>query len=476
MDNQIRYGRITSTLVANLAVIAGEKNVLTGDERQNYSRDEAPGSDQAVPDLVVKPGNSREVAEIMKLANEARVPVVVRGAGTGLAGGAVAFYGGIILSMERMNRILEIDRHNFVATVEPAVTLDELYQAVEEYGLYYPLYPGEKSAALGGNVATNAGGMRAVKYGVTRHFVLGLEVVLPTGEIIETGGKFVKCSTGYDLTQLIIGSEGTLAVITKVLLRLTTRPGKTEILFIPFNSLHEAIEAVPDILVRGIVPVGIEFMEKDAIQMVEEFTGKEIPLHSHEAFLLIIVEGADDDEIQRMSSDIGEVCLNHGAVDVYIPGSERAKRNLMEAREKFYPAAVHLGILDIADVVVPRSRIADFMVEARKFGEEYGIVLVACGHAGDGNVHLCMMDDGTELHRKQAPELLTQLFKVGVAMGGTVSGEHGVGSIKKKYLDIAFNESEISLMKRIKQAFDPNNIMNPGKVIDIDSPLNNRKH
>lgn len=467
MDRQTQYGGITEVFITGLTGIVGTRNVLTGDERQNYSRDEAPGSDRAVPDLVVKPGNSREVAGILRLASEARVPVIVRGAGTGLAGGAVAFYGGIVLAMERMNRILEIDPLNFVATVEPAVTLEELYQAVEECGLYYPLYPGEKSAALGGNVATNAGGMRAVKYGVTRNFVLGLEAVLPTGEIIETGGKFVKCSTGYDLTQLLIGSEGTLAVITKVLLRLTTRPVKTEILFIPFHSLHEAIESVPDILARGILPVGIEFMQKDAIQMVEQFTGKEIPLHDHEAFLLIIVEGADDDEIHRMSSDIGEVCLSHGAVDVYIPGSERAKRNLMEAREKFYPAAVHLGILDIADVVVPRSRIADFMARTREIGKEYGISLVACGHAGDGNVHLCLMDDGLEIHREKAAELLTQILKTGVSMGGTVSGEHGLGSIKKQYLPLACNEAEIGLMKRIKQAFDPNTIMNPGKVLDI---------
>jgi glycolate oxidase len=475
MDKQTQYGRTTEVLIARLAGIVGGANVLTGDERENYSRDEAPGSDRAIPDLVVKPGNSQEVAGVLRLANDERIPVIVRGAGTGLVGGAVAFYGGIVLSVERMNRILEVDRLNFVATVEPAVTLEELYQAVEECGLYYPLYPGEKSAAIGGNVATNAGGMRAVKYGVTRNFVLGLEAVLPTGEVIETGGKFVKCSTGYDLTQLIIGSEGTLAVITRVLLRLTTRPGQTEILFIPFHSLHEAIESVPDILARGILPVGIEFMQKDAIQMVEQFTGKEIPLHDHEAFLLILVEGADDDEIHRISSDIGEVCLSHGAVDVYIPGSERAKRNLMEAREKFYPAAVHLGILDIADVVVPRSRIADFMARAREIGEDYGIPLVACGHAGDGNVHLCLMDDGLEIHREKATELLTQIFKTGVSMGGTVSGEHGLGSIKKEYLALAYDEAEIGLMKRIKQAFDPNNIMNPGKVFDIDLPVHHER-
>jgi len=461
------YGSLSEALTDKFRQVLGERNVLTGDERESYARDEAPGSARAIPDLVLKPGSTGEVASIMRLADEARIPVIVRGAGTGLSGGSVAFYGGIVLSAERMNRILEIDRENFVATVEPAVTLEQLYQAVQEHGLYYPLYPGEKTAALGGNVATNAGGMRAVKYGVTRQFVLGLEAVLPTGEIIETGGKFVKCSTGYDLTQLIVGSEGTLAVITKVLLRLTSPPGKTEILFVPFHSLHEAIQSVPDILARGIVPVGIEFMEKDAVQMVEQFTGREIPLHDHEAFLLIIVEGADDDAIQRVSTSIGEACLAHGAVDVYIPGSERAKRNLLEAREKFYPAAQRLGMLDIADVVVPRSRIADFMMQARELSEDSRIPLVACGHAGDGNVHLCLMDDGTGVPAERVKELLSRIYEVGVSMGGTVSGEHGLGSAKKDYLRLAFDEVEIRLMRRVKQAFDPNGIMNPGKLFDI---------
>jgi len=466
MEKQGDYGEVTGAFTARLADMVGEKNVLTGEDRENYARDEAPGSERAVPDLVVKPGNAQEVAGVLKLANEARVPIIVRGAGTGLSGGAVAFYGGIVLSVERMNRILEIDRQNFVATVEPAVTLEELYAAVEEQGLYYPLFPGELTAALGGNVATNAGGMRAVKYGVTRNHVLGLEAVLPTGEVIETGGKFVKCSTGYDLTQLITGSEGTLAVITRVLLKLTTRPGKTEVLFIPFNSLHEAIGTVPDILARGIVPVGIEFMEKDALRMVEEFTGKEIPRHDHEAFLLIIVEGADDDEVLHLSGQIGEVCLSHGAVDVYIPASERAKRNLIEARAKFFPAALHFGVLEIGDVVVPRSRIADYMVRARELGEEFGIRIVACGHAGDGNVHLMLMDDGTSTALEEGGKLLARLYEVGVSMGGTVSGEHGLGSVKKQYLSVAYSEAEITLMRRVKAAFDPKGIMNPGKVFD----------
>jgi glycolate oxidase len=460
------HGTVTENIIGRLAEIVGQNNVITGEDTEAYARDEAPQATSAPPDAVVRPQTTEQVSAVVKLADEARIPVVPRGSGTGLAGGAVAFQGGIVLSLERMKRVLEVDADNFTATVEPGITLADLYEAVEERGLYYPLFPGEKSASIGGNVATNAGGMRAVKYGVTRHFVLGLEAVLPSGEIIETGGKYVKSSTAYDLTQLIIGSEGTLAVVTRITLRLSPPPGKTEILLIPFRNLRDAIRSVPDILAQGILPVGIEFMERNIIEMVERFSGKEIPLHQHEAFLMIIVEGADDDEIFRMSNRIGEICMGRDAVDVYIPGSERAKRNLIEAREKFYPAMVHFGILDIADVVVPRDMIAAFVERSSRAAEEAGISLIACGHAGDGNVHLCLMGGGTAASAEKAEALLRQIYEIGVSFGGTISGEHGLGFTKKGYLPIAADSAKMALMRRIKAAFDPNNIMNPGKLID----------
>ena len=468
MEAQSRYGKVTNDLVALLTEIVGDKNVLTGDERENYSRDETAKLKPVLPEVVIKPEDAGSVAKILKLANEKNIPVTPRGGGTGLSGGAVPIYGGLVLSLEKMNRILEIDKDNFVATVEPGVILSDLYQAVEEHGLYYPLYPGETSATIGGNAATNAGGMRAVKYGVTRHFVLGLEAVLPTGEIVQTGGKFVKCSTGYDLTQLLIGSEGTLAVITKIMLRLIPPPGKREIVFIPFNSLHDAIKSVPDILKKGILPVGIEFMERDVISMVEQHTGKEIPLHDYDAFLMIIVEADSEDEIHRIASQIGEVCLSHGAVDVFIPGSERAKRNLLEAREKIYIAVRHFGIPDLVDVVVPRSRIADFVEKVKEMAGECGVPLIAYGHAGDGNVHMNPMSQGTDESEEKVKELLKKIYEVGVSLGGTISGEHGLGFTKKGYLPIAADKSKIDLMKRIKRAFDPNNILNPGKVLDLE--------
>lgn len=462
------YGQVTDDILALLTEIVGNKNVLTGDERENYARDETPKLRPVLPSVVVKPEDAGSVAKILKLANEKNIPVTPRGGGTGVSGGAVPIYGGIVLSLERMNRILEIDEDNFVATVEPGATLSDLYQATEEHGLYYPLYPGEMSATIGGNVATNAGGMKAVKYGVTRHFVLGLEAVLPTGETIQTGGKFVKCSTGYDLTQLIIGSEGTLAVITKVMLRLIPPPGRREILFVPFNSLHDAIKSVPDIFKERVLPVGIEFMGRDIINMVEQYTGKEIPLHDYEAFLMIIVEADSEDEIHQISSQIGEVCLNHGAVDVFIPGSERAKRRLLESREKFYHVIQHFGMPDIADVVVPRSRIAEFVEQVKGIANEYRIPLVAYGHAGDGNVHLHPMSQETDKAEDKIKEILTKIYEVGVSLGGTISGEHGLGFAKKGYLHMAADKDKLELMKRVKRAFDPNNIMNPGKVFDLE--------
>ena len=467
MIDSSHYGRVTDGVLSSLTKIVGSKNVLTGDERENYSRDETPKLEPVLPEAVVKPDDTSSVAEILKLANEKRIPVTPRGGGTGICGGAVPVYGGIVLSLERMNRILEIDRDNFVATVEPGVILSDLYQAVEEQGLYYPLYPGETSSSIGGNVATNAGGMRAVKYGVTRHFVLGLEAVLPTGEILETGGKFVKCSTGYELTQLITGSEGTLAVITKILLRLVPPPGKREVLFIPFNSLDDAIKSVPDILKAGILPVGLEFMEQDIIKMVEQYTGKEIPLHDYDAFLMIIVEADSENEIHHLATNLGEICLSHGAVDIFMPGTERAKRNLLELREKFYPAVCHFGMPEIVDAVVPRNRIAEFIGKVKEMASECGIPLINYGHAGDGNVHLHPMRDGTEETEAKIKELLTKIFELAVSFGGTISGEHGLGLVKKAYLPIAADKAKMELMKRIKHTFDPSGIMNPGKVLDL---------
>jgi len=466
MNAAANYGQVDDSIITAMSRIVGEGNVLTGADRENYARDETPDAVPVMPELVVKPATTDEVAAILKLADSHRIPVTPRGGGTGISGGAVPLPGGIVLSLERMNRILEIDRDNFVATVQPGVILCDLYTAVEEQGLYYPLYPGEIHSSVGGNVATNAGGMRAVKYGVTRNFVLGLEAVLPSGEIITTGGKYVKCSTGYDLTQLITGCEGTLAVITAIMLKLIPPPGRREVLFVPFTSLDMAIAAVPAILKSGILPVGIEFFEQDIAAVVEKYTGKELPMHDYAAYLIIIIEAESEAAIEATATELAEICLTSGAVDIFMPGSERAKRSLLEMREKFFPAISSCGRPEIVDAVVPRSRIADFIGEIKALAADAGIPLISYGHAGDGNVHLHPMRQGTPEDDVRVKELLKRIFEIGVAMGGTISGEHGLGTVKKEYLPIAADPTKIALLQRIKQAFDPNGIMNPGKMLD----------
>jgi glycolate oxidase len=463
MSFQPAYNRLTPALIARLTEIVGAKNILVDEGKENYSRDESPVYTSCLPEVVVKPQDPQEIAAILKLADENLVPVTPRGAGTGLTAGSVAMSGGISLSLERLNKILEIDQANFCATAEAGVTLNNLCQAIEAEGLYFPLYPGEKSAFIGGNVSTNAGGMRAVKYGVTRNLVLGLEAVLPGGEIIRTGGKYIKCSTGYDLTQLITGSEGTLAVITKVTVKLITPPGNRELLFIPFNSLAAAIGCVPAILRANILPVGIEFMEEDILRMVEQFTGKEIPMLGYSAYLMLILESDSYDDFCRLAERISAICLKMGATDIFVPNSESAKRNLLEAREKFQPTFKHNGMLETIDAVVPRSRIADFVEKVKEIGRKYNIPIIASGHAGDGNVHLHPL--GAEAEASKMHELLTEIYRAAIEMDGTLSGEHGLGYDKKGYLPLAASREKIELMRRIKGAFDPHNILNPGKVL-----------
>jgi len=463
MSAPAQYGSVTPEVVRLLAGIAGEANVLTGETRTDYAHDEAPNFPPVLPDVVVKPPDTASVAAVLRMADERRIPVTPRGAGTGLSGGAVPTLGGIVLSLERMNRVIEIDAANFVATVEPGVVLGDLHKAVEAQGLYYPLYPGELTASIGGNVATNAGGMRAVRYGVTRNFVLGLEAVLPGGEVIETGGKYFKCSTGYDLTQLIAGSEGTLAVITRILLRLIAPPGRRDIVLVPFDSLQRAIDVVPKVLREGILPVGIEFIDKDVAGLVDRYRGKEIPLRGFEAFLMIILEAESDEAMQAQAARLGDICLEHGAIDVLVATGDRA-RDMMDFREKAWPAIAHAGNAELIDVVVPRSRIADLVRQVMDASRQRGITMYTVGHAGDGNIHFAPLVPDAPDAKQRVKGLFREVYRLGVAMGGTISGEHGIGGAKREYLDIAVPAAKLALMRRLKAAFDPRGIMNPGKV------------
>ena len=465
-----KYGRVTHQTIKELTAIVGKSSVITDrDELQGYSCDEMPLAEPHAPKIVVKPADSRTIAELLDFANRKRIPVTPMGARTGLSGGCMPIYGGIVLSLERMNRILEIDSENFVAVVEPGVALSDLCNQVEQQGLYYPLYPGEMTATIGGNIATNAGGMNAIKHGVTRHNVLGLEAVLPNGEIIRTGGKFVKCSTGYDLTQLIIGSEGTLAVVTEVTLKLTTKPKKKEVLFAPFADIQDAIDAVPEILKLKMTPTGIEFMERSIIEIVEKYLDRELPYHEYESFLMIIMEGDSEKEIYEYFSRVEKICQQHGSTEASVPGSKRASRRLLEARENFFHALKAYAPLELLDVVVPRSRIAEFVRRVKKMSEEHHVPVIIYGHAGDGNVHLhpvCQNMDREEWDRR-LPHLMSDIYSAGVSFGGAISGEHGIGLAKKAYFRSETDDALLGIMKNIKKAFDPNNILNPGKIFDL---------
>jgi glycolate oxidase len=463
------FGKLDARIIKDLIAIAGKENVLIDKpDLEGYACDEMAFSEKYLPQAVVKAANADIITGVLSLAARYKIPVTPRGAGTGVSGGCTPVYGGIVLSLEKMDRILEIDEKNFAAVVEPGVTLDKLNKELSRSGLYYPVYPGELSATLGGNIATNAGGMNAVKYGVTRQQVLGVEAVLPNGNIIKSGGKYVKSSSGYDLAQLLIGSEGTLAIVTRIILKLTTRPLFREVLFVPFNDLQDAIDAVPEILRLEMVPIGLEFIERDIIEIVERYTGKEMPYHDYAAFLMLIMEGKSENEILEYFGKVEEICKKHGAVAAMVPGSERAKRRLLKAREQFYPAIKACASFDVVDVVVPRSEVAKFIKKVKEISHKYEIKVIAYGHAGDGNVHLhsIRLNITDEDWNKKEPHLMKEIHEAGISFGGAVSGEHGIGFAKKAYLPLQFSPEEIELMKAIKKAFDPNGILNPGKIFD----------
>jgi glycolate oxidase len=454
-------------IMERLADAVGAGNVLTGAGiSADYTHDEALTATATVPLAVVRPGETTEVAAVLRLADEAGVPVTARGSGTGLCGSAIPVAGGLLVSFERMNRILEIDVANQAAVVQPGVTLDQLDEATAEHGLVYPVFPGETSASLGGNISTNAGGMRAVKYGVTRHHVLGLEAVLATGETIRTGGKFVKASTGYDLTQLIIGSEGTLALVTEATLKLHPRLAHAATVLAPFETLDEVSQAVPRIIDAGIGPMILEYIDLLTMAATTASAGLDlgIPQAIKDralAYLVVVLESSRPDRLDEDVETLSELLAGLGAVDVYVLPPQAASQ-LIEAREKaFFVAKAH-GADDIVDVVVPRAAIPAYLARVGELAKEYGALVAGCGHAGDGNVHLSVFQPD----ERQRHEVLRSIFRTGMEMGGAISGEHGIGTEKKAYFLELEDPAKVALMRRIKSAFDPRGILSPGKLLD----------
>lgn len=454
-------------LAAIEKIITDPERILYGENiNEEYSHDELSGTN-SYPDIVVKAVSAEEISKIMEYAYENNIPVTPRGAGTGLVGSSVAMEHGIMVDSSLMNHILELDEENLTITVEPGVLLMELSSYVEEHDFFYPPDPGEKSATIGGNISTNAGGMRAVKYGVTRDYVRGLEVVLPNGKIVEFGGKVVKNSSGYSLKDLMIGSEGTLGFITKATLKLLPLPKKAISLLIPFPSLKQAIDTVPLIIKSKAIPTAVEFMQREVIIDAEEYLGKKFPDSQSDAYLLLKFDGNSTEEIEQQYDKVAKLCLKQGAIDVLISDTEEREDSIWKARGAFLEAIKgSTTYMDEVDMVVPRNKVNEMVDYLHNLHNEVDIRIKSFGHAGDGNLHSYILRD--DLSQKEFEKrmglAMDKIYQKAKELGGQVSGEHGIGYAKKPYLKESLDSETIALMNGVKHAFDPKNILNPHKV------------
>lgn len=466
------YNKVTPELVEQFEAIAPGK-VITGDSiNPDYAKDEMPIYGTGAPEVLIEATSTEAVSSIVKLCYEHSIPVIPRGAGTGLTGAGVAHQGGVMIDMTKMNRILEYDMENFVVRVQPGVLLNDLAEDAQKRGLLYAPDPGEKFATLGGNVATNAGGMRAVKYGATRDYVRAMTVVLPTGEVVKLGATVSKTSTGYSLINMLIGSEGTLGIITELTLKLLAKPAADISLIIPYENLEECIATVPLFFLNHLQPQALEFMEREIVLSSERYLGRSIFPQEHEgveigAYLLVTFDGDSAEALESVVEKAAEVVLEAGAIDVLIADTPAKKKDAWAARSSFLEAIeAETKLLDECDVVVPVNQIAKYLTYVNKVGEKYDFAVKSFGHAGDGNLHIytCSNDMEEDEFKRQVDEFMWDIYRKAQEVGGLLSGEHGIGYGKMTYLSELSGPVSMRLMEGIKEVFDPKMIMNPGKV------------
>lgn len=462
------FAKVTGEDLAFFESILPGRVFSGGNVSSDYEHDEMTIYGLYAPEAVLLAQNTDEISAVLRYCCQKGIAVTPRGAGTGLCGGCVAVRGGIVLSTERMKRVLEVDEKNMTATVEPGVLLMEFPKALEGTGLFYPPDPGEKTATMGGNAMTNAGGMRAVRYGVTRDYVLGMEVVLSSGKILTLGGKNVKTSSGYSLIDLLVGSEGTLGILTKLTVKLIPEPKANISLLIPFDDLDTCIGAVPAVLGCGCEPTAVEFMEREVIACAETYLGKQFPDASADAYLLVRLDGASVEALRPAMDRLTDLALSIGARDVLLADTDERKESIWNARGAFLEAIKNsTTVMDECDVVVPRERIADFVRQSGQIGREAGVRICSFGHAGDGNLHIYACKDAMEdqAWAKALEQVMDRLYEAARNLGGEVSGEHGIGHAKREFLRESLGETQMALMRGIKSVFDPAGILNPGKVL-----------
>lgn len=472
METVASKGTLNAAHIEAFRQIVGEAYVLLDEESlNNYGHDETEHL-LFPPEVVLRPRTTEEIAAVMKICNKDRIPVTPRGAGTGLSGGALPNLGGVLISTDRMNSILNIDERNLQVITEPGVITEVLQNAVKEKGLFYPPDPSSRgSCFIGGNIAENSGGPKAVKYGVVKDYVLNLEVVLPTGDIMWTGANVLKNSTGYNLTQLMVGSEGTLGIVTKIVLKLIPLPKYDLLMLVPFQSLEKAGEAVSAIFRAGFTPSALELVEIDALQIVSKFVDSTVVPVTEDtaAHLIIEVDGNHLDTLMLEMEAISTLLTEYDAGEIYFADDAQQKAELWKLRRRTAEAVKVVGYTVEEDTVVPRAELPALIRGVKAIGKEYGFHAVCYGHAGDGNLHIRIRKDGVA-NSSDDPQLIAgikALFQLVHQLGGTISGEHGIGLIQKSYIDIVFNETQLQIMRGIKKTFDPNNILNAGKIFDL---------